>query len=676
MIKFNRIGNKLGLASAIGILLAIGMVTNQSSTESSVAEANQRADLQQQIADNALKAESEMRNMQLAVRGVRLARTAEQVATGRSQFKQARDTQTKLLDAALSLAFLPETKDLFGKIKSKAEAYDAGADEQAVLMLKVIELNGKRIATSARWDVELDKLYDTLGKVGSPYRGDIESHLRDADGALNAVRAAGWRFFATGEIEQKDLIVRNAKVLSEALGRAQDYVVDKKVLGDIETLTPLVKEFLAVTDQVIAADIEKNEISRTRTVPIANEVAELLRTAVPTAQKAVVEAKDKANAQMRSAGQIALGFGSAIILVLVGSAIFSFLGVARPMTRLNGAMGKMAAGELDISIPGADRGDEIGDMAKTITVIRQNAEHKARDEAEAMVRQDQAATLQRKRDMIRLADEFEGAVGEIIETVSSASTELEGSAGSLTATAERSEELATMVAAASEEASTNVQAVASATEEMSSSVNEISRQVQDSARIASEAVQQAQNTNDRVGELAKAASRIGDVVELINTIAGQTNLLALNATIEAARAGEAGRGFAVVASEVKALAEQTAKATGEISAQISGIQSATQDSVSAIAEIGTTIGKMSEIASTIAAAVEEQGAATQEISRNVQQAAQGTMQVSSNITDVQRGATETGSASAEVLSAAQSLSRDSNRLKLEVGKFLNSVRAA
>jgi methyl-accepting chemotaxis protein len=233
-----------------------------------------------------------------------------------------------------------------------------------------------------------------------------------------------------------------------------------------------------------------------------------------------------------------------------------------------------------------------------------------------------------------------------------------------------------MVAAASEEASTNVQSVASATEQMASSVNEISRQVQTSASIANEAVAQARKTNDRVGELAKAASRIGDVVELINTIAGQTNLLALNATIEAARAGEAGRGFAVVAAEVKALAEQTAKATGDISQQINGIQSATQESVGAIEEIGDIIGRMSEIASTIAAAVEQQGAATQEISRNVQQAAQGTQQVSSNITDVQRGSAETGSASSQVLSAAQSLSRDSNRLKLEVGRFLSTVRAA
>jgi methyl-accepting chemotaxis protein len=211
---------------------------------------------------------------------------------------------------------------------------------------------------------------------------------------------------------------------------------------------------------------------------------------------------------------------------------------------------------------------------------------------------------------------------------------------------------------------------------MASSINEIGRQVQESARMATDAVDQARKTNDRVSELSKAAARIGDVVELINTIAGQTNLLALNATIEAARAGDAGRGFAVVASEVKALAEQTAKATGEIGQQITGIQAATEESVNAIKEISGTIEKLSEISSTIASAVEEQGAATQEISRNVLQAAHGTQQVSSNVTDVQRGAGETGAASSQVLSAAKSLSGDSNRLKLEVGKFLNAVRAA
>jgi len=388
----------------------------------------------------------------------------------------------------------------------------------------------------------------------------------------------------------------------------------------------------------------------------------------------VKEAKAEYDAAEREYGWLV---GAALALLVASIAIGGLVSrqtiraIVRPLQRLNDAMLSINQGKLDNRII-IERDDELGEALRNLQTLQAIVRFD-RDELKATERRSAA---QRKMEMNKLAGSFESAVGEIIETVSSASTELEASANTLTSTAERGEKLATMVAAASEEASTNVQSVASATEELSSSVNEIGRQVQESARMANEAVEQARLTDHKVGELSKAAARIGDVVELITTIAGQTNLLALNATIEAARAGEAGRGFAVVASEVKALAEQTAKATGEISQQISGIQSATQDSVNAIKTIGSTIKSLSEISSAIAAAVEEQGAATQEIARNVQQAAQGTHQVSSNIADVQRGATETGSASAQVLDAAQALSTDSNRLRTEVGRFLDSVRAA
>ncbi len=359
--------------------------------------------------------------------------------------------------------------------------------------------------------------------------------------------------------------------------------------------------------------------------------------------------------------------GAAISFLLIRDVSAGIASIVKPMQALGN-------GDLTAEVPHQGEKTEIGTMADALQVFKEALiAKKAADEAAAA---DAEAKIERGRRVDAITRNFETMIGEIVQTVSSASTQLEAAAGTLSSTATRSQELTTTVASASEEASTNVQSVASATEELSSSVTEISRQVQESARMAGDAVGQARSTNDRVSELSKAAARIGDVVELINTIAGQTNLLALNATIEAARAGEAGRGFAVVASEVKALAEQTAKATGEIGQQITGIQAATQDSVNAIKEISNTIERLSEISSTIAAAVEEQGAATQEISRNVQQAAQGTHQVSANITDVQRGATETGSASSQVLSAAKALSGDSSRLKVEVSKFLESVRAA
>ncbi|WP_213290329.1 methyl-accepting chemotaxis protein [Bradyrhizobium sp. sGM-13] len=388
------------------------------------------------------------------------------------------------------------------------------------------------------------------------------------------------------------------------------------------------------------------------------------------ADKAAREAADSYTAALM---MLTLILGAA---VMIGIGISAYLvrdvssGIASIVTPMQ-ALGK---GDLSAEVPHQGEKTEIGAMADTLQVFKEALiAKKAADEAAAAAAE---AKIERGRRVDGITRNFESLIGEIVQTVSSASTQLEASAGTLSATAERSQTLTSAVASASGEASANVQSVASATEELSSSVTEIGRQVQASARMATDAVGQARVTNDRVSELSRAAGRIGDVVELINTIAGQTNLLALNATIEAARAGEAGRGFAVVASEVKALAEQTAKATGEISQQIAGIQGATQDSVNAIQAISGTIERLAEISSAIAAAVEEQGAATQEISRNVQQAARGTHQVSTNITDVQRGASETGAASSQVLSAAQSLSGDSQRLSLEVGKFLESVRAA
>jgi methyl-accepting chemotaxis protein len=413
----------------------------------------------------------------------------------------------------------------------------------------------------------------------------------------------------------------------------------------------------------------------TKTVnPIGLKADELLNKDIELNNRGSEQAGKDASDSYNSAFLLLSVILGVSCVVGIGVGIYLVRDVSSGIASIVKPMQTLGAGDLTAVVPHQGMKTEIGSMADALQVFKQALiDKRTADQAAAV---DAEEKIQRGERVNSITRDFEAMIGEIVDTVSSASTELEASAGTLTATAERSQELTTAVAAASEEASTNVQSVASATEEMASSVNEISRQVQESANIASQAVEQARKTNDRVAELAQAASRIGDVVELINTIAGQTNLLALNATIEAARAGEAGRGFAVVASEVKALAEQTAKATGEISTQINGIQAATQESVGAIKEIGDTIGRMSEISSTIASAVEEQGAATQEISRNVQQAAQGTMQVSSNIADVQRGASETGSASSQVLSAAQSLSQDSNRLKVEVSKFLASVRAA
>ncbi|MBU6456545.1 MAG: PAS domain-containing protein [Bradyrhizobium sp.] len=342
-----------------------------------------------------------------------------------------------------------------------------------------------------------------------------------------------------------------------------------------------------------------------------------------------------------------------------------------PMCHLNETMLNLVHDKFDNRIE-IKRDDEIGVALRNLQTV-QTLIRFSREEVNSTQRR---ADVQRKADMTKIANSFEAAIGEIVQAVATSATELEASATTLASNADRAKDFAARVANGSNEASSNVNSVASAAEEMTASVHEIGHQVQESARMAGDAVNQVHAATERVSALSSAAARIGDIVEIINNIASQTNLLALNATIEAARAGEAGRGFSVVASEVKALAAQTGKATGEIGQQITGIQSATQESVVAINEIRNSIEKLSGISSTVAAAIEQQGATTQEVSRNVQHAAQGAQEVSSNVGNLQRGAAETGTASSEVLSAAQTLSRDSARLKAEVNNFLNSVRVA
>jgi methyl-accepting chemotaxis protein len=369
----------------------------------------------------------------------------------------------------------------------------------------------------------------------------------------------------------------------------------------------------------------------------------------------------------------------ALVLIALGLTVTVYVvarsRVSTPLGQIAAALKLINEGRLDVEFARTRRNDEIGAINDALTLFRDQS-LRMREIEQQRAEGERKAADDRNAAMRALADAFQGAVGGIVNTVSTTAGQLASAAGTLTRTAETTQQLSGMVTSASEEASANVQSVATATEELTSSVQEIARQVHESSRIAVDAVRQAEKTDARIAALSKAAGRIGDVVKLITAVAEQTNLLALNATIEAARAGEAGRGFAVVASEVKQLAAQTAKATDEIGNQITEMQSATAESVAAIKEISGTIGRISQIAVTIAAAVEEQGATTQEIARSVHQAASGTSQVATSITDVNRGANETGSASAQVLASAQSLSSESNHLKLEVEKFLVTVRAA
>lgn len=366
--------------------------------------------------------------------------------------------------------------------------------------------------------------------------------------------------------------------------------------------------------------------------------------------------------------------GGALGVVL--GLLFAFVigrGITRPVQKITSVMGDLAGGNLKVDVPYTGNGDEVGQMARAVEVFKENAikvEEMRKEQAAA----EEHAAQERRKALLKMADDFESSVMGVVKGVSASATEMQATAKSMSQIAQQTSSQATTVAAAATEASTNVETVASATEELSSSTQEIGARVSEAARVANKASEESARTNEMVRKLAESAGKIGEVVNLINEIASQTNLLALNATIEAARAGEAGKGFAVVASEVKGLANQTAKATEEISAQITGVQAETHAAVGAIKTIADIIDQVRDISASIAAAVEEQGAATREIARNVQQASQGTHDVSNNIVSVTQAASQTGSAAEEVLSAASELSQGSETLRREVENFLATVR--
>jgi methyl-accepting chemotaxis protein len=349
--------------------------------------------------------------------------------------------------------------------------------------------------------------------------------------------------------------------------------------------------------------------------------------------------------------------------------------VAKPIRTMTGAMTQLAKGDLKVEIPGIKRRDEIGEMAQSVQVFKDNAIETERLRQEQQ-ETEKRAEAEKRRAMNELADKFSADVGEVVEAVTSASSQLETTAQSMSSVAEQTSQQAGAVASAAQQSAANVQTVASASEELSGSSQEIGSQVSESAKMAKSAVDEVSKANHQVQGLAEAAEKIGAVIDLIQDIAEQTNLLALNATIEAARAGEAGKGFAVVAQEVKSLATQTAKATSDIGEHIARVQSETKEAVGAIDTIGSTITKIDEVAASIASAVEEQIAATSEISRNVQEAANGTQEVTENISGVSQGAQQTGTASEQMLSAVKHLSSQADALRGKVDSFLSEVRSA
>ncbi len=533
------------------------------------------------------------------------------------------------------------------------------------------------------------------GKVETEVLDTVGQQMTDGFAAVTtALVKAGNTDLLPVAIEGRRLSLMARLDVNKRLGR-HDETAGKTAEQKFSDLNAIIKQLGVATEANSAIGAEEKLIDAyqsafRRAVGLLVEQTALMNGTMRQAGEGMaadaIKAKDSnlaAQAAMEQDVQAVITRGSTEVMLLgvagllIGITFAWLIGraISRPVVRMCAAMRALAGGDKAVEVPGVGREDEIGQMADTVQVFKDTMIETERLRAE-QERIKAQAEAERKRAMANLADTFEAGVKSIVSAVASQATGMEASAQAMTHTAEQTTRQATTVAAAAEQASASIQTVASAAEQLSSSVVEIGRQVEQSSKIAAQAVIDADKTNTTVEGLNTIAQRIGEVVQLIESIAGQTNLLALNATIEAARAGDAGKGFAVVASEVKSLATQTAKATDEIRAQISEIQGSAEQTVGAIRSIGGTIRQMSEIATAIASAVEQQGAATREIASNVHQAAQGTSDIAANIGGLSQAASETGAAASQVLAGAGELSKQSETLRRDVNTFVATVRAA
>lgn len=587
--------------------------------------------------------------------------------------KAERKVIASYLDQAHEAIQNPERAKLVGDIAAADEHYNQGFDAVEALIAKrnaVVNGSVNKIGHDMRELLTeiLNGAFADEDFVSATFAGRAQENLLLA-------RVYVMKFLDSNAPTDANRVRAELRNVEERLGELEATLENAQRRAALAKIIDLLPKYEAAFETLFAAISARNDTITSRLGVEGDKIAASLKTLSASAAAERHELFAATTKLISTAKSINIAVAAVILVLGSVSAVLIGKAICRPLRAMTGVMGDLANGQLEVEVPGLGRADEIGQMAAAVQVFKDSAVEKVRLE-EQREKDKARAEVERKQAMQALADHFEGEVAAVMEALGGSAGEMKSTSQAMSATAEQTSRQASAVAAASDQASSNVQTVAAAAEELSSSIREIARQMGESSSIARDAAGEAEKTQATVRGLAAAAEKIGEVVDLINAIAGQTNLLALNATIEAARAGDAGKGFAVVAGEVKSLANQTAKATEEIAAQINAVRAEIDGTVGAIEGIVGTIGKINEIAASIAAAVEEQDAATQEIARNVEQAAQGTQEVTSNIAGVTQAAGETGSAASQVLTMADQLAVHSEDMRRYVTKFLTDTRAA
>jgi methyl-accepting chemotaxis protein len=587
------------------------------------------------------------------------------------EFTDGAARATSLLQEAAALAASDEQRQIYAAATGQLAEIQQEFAKLAAIGTRIKSDRGDLFKGGEALKTAAENL---IIKSRSSFDDALISRAQDVQAGELLVRVAGWQFLATNDPAGQGAFRLNAATATLTLKALAKMPTADKIADTIAPVQGALDAYAKSFNQISAEMIEANKLydevllAKLRALDALGVEIQKSLDADMIATKAATDATISSTTEVQ---EVLAGLS-----LLIGIGFASVIGrrIAQPVIAMTATMARLAAGDRSVAIPALDHKDEIGEMARAVEVFKKGLIEA--DDLAAAQQAERARKQQRQQTIDDAIAAYDESVGQSLAALASAASDMRVTAEGMAVTAEDTRSQASAVTSASEEALANVQNVASSTEEMTASIAEIARQVAQSTQIAAKAVEEAGRTNATMRALTDAAQRIGEVVQLIQDIASQTNLLALNATIEAARAGEAGKGFAVVASEVKTLANQTGKATEEIASQITAIQAATKSAVEAIKGIDGTIGQISEISTTIAAAMEEQGAATGEITRSTQETARGTEAVSRNIAGVSEAASKTGAAASQVLASSGELGRQAETLRAEVDQFLGKIRAA